>query len=184
MESSFSLNGTFCQESVPKIFHWLSCIQNNNFFPLVVHTRMKCLSLNEEQPILWGLLRAKLILGSFGTPKWVNPQWTNTKCSSVKPPLYYLTSEHGPKNSLNMEEIVCKTTKLDSGRTHRTPDVSEFSTFHEVDLCECKMFLRRQRSKTYNIWVKCSNQKSWLTHEHEKPIRLSPIASPDFWQGR
>lgn len=38
-------------------------------------------------------------------------------------------------------------------------------------------------SETSNIQVKCSSRKLWLTHEDEKPIRLSPIMSWDLWQG-
>lgn len=73
-------------------------------------------------------------------------------------------------------------------RSHK-PKVRRFGTFTDWTFQKVALHVQVQkvwdvkRSETSNIQVKCSSRKLWLTHEDEKPIRLSPIMSWDLWQG-
>lgn len=77
----------------------------------------------EERASYFGSLRAGLVIAPLSVPKMsLSPQWTDTRCSSFKPP-HYTTSEHAPKRYWTWKTFACKTTdswpKAPSIESHR-----------------------------------------------------------------
>jgi hypothetical protein len=52
MELSFVLIGLFIKSRSPMIFHWWFCKKSLTFFPLMLHSLIYSLNLDEEEAIL------------------------------------------------------------------------------------------------------------------------------------